>query len=121
MQTVQQVLPETLFIDRRLQILVGGGDDADIETTVSSVTYRTVSPFLYGAQKHPLGFRCKVAHLVQEQRAAFRLMEITFLGTVRTRECASDVSEESRRRKFFGERTAVHSHKRLSCPLALVV
>lgn len=48
-------------------------------------------------------------------------MKIALLGTVRTRERTSDVSEESRRRKFFGERTAVHSHKRLSCPLALVV
>ncbi len=64
MQTVQQVLPETLFIDRLLQILVGGGDDADIETTVRFVTYRTVSPFLYGSQKHLLGFRCEVAHFV---------------------------------------------------------
>ena len=69
-------------MDRLLQILVGGG--AYIETTVSSVTYRTVSPFLYGSQKHLLGFRCEVAYLVQKQRAAFRLMEITFPGTVRT-------------------------------------
>ena len=48
-------------------------------------------------------------------------MEITFPGTVRTRERPSDVSEESRRRKLFGERSVVHSHKRLSCPLALIV
>ena len=48
-------------------------------------------------------------------------MEITFPGTVRTRERPSDVSEESRRRKLFGERSAVHSNERLSCPLALVV
>lgn len=114
-------MPETLFMDRLLQILVGGGNDADIETAVRLVANGTGPTFLYGTQKHLLGFRCEVAHLVQEQRAAFGFMEITFLGTVRTRECPSDVSEESRRRKFFGERSAVHSYKRLSCPLALVV
>ena len=75
-QTVQQVLPETFFNDSLFQILVGGGDDADIEALV-------------------------------------RL--------VRTRKRAFDMSEECRGRKFFGERTAVHSHKRFSCPLALIM
>ena len=59
--------------------------------------------------------------LLQAIRMGSAFRHRCFLGTVRTRERASDVSEESRRRKFFGERTAVHSHKRLSCPLALVV
>ena len=71
-------------MDRLLQILVGGGDDADIETPVRLIANRTEPPFLYGTQKHLLGFRCEVAYLVQKQRAAFRLMEITFPGTVRT-------------------------------------
>ena len=84
-QTVQQVLPETLFIDRLFQILVGGSDNTDIETSIRPVTNGAVSPLLYGAQKHLLGFRCEVAHFVQKQRAAFGFMEISFLGTVRTR------------------------------------
>ena len=49
-QTVQQILSETFFNDRFLQILVGGGDDADIEALVRLVTYRAVSPFLYGTE-----------------------------------------------------------------------
>ena len=103
MQTVQQVLTKTLLIDRLFQILVGSGNDTDIETLIRSVSYRAVSPFLYGTQKHLLGFRCEITHFVQKQRTAFRLMEITFLGTVRTSERPFDVSEECRRRKLFGE------------------
>ena len=87
-------MPESLFIHSRLQIFVGGGDDADIETFIRLITYRTVSTFLYGTQKHLLGFHCEITYLVQEQRAAFRLMEITFLGTVSTCERSFYVSEE---------------------------
>lgn|SRR5574344_1291024 len=100
-QTVQQVLPETLFIDRLFQILVGGSDNTDIETSIRPVTNGAVSPLLYGTQKHLLGFRCEVAHFVQKQRAAFGFMEISFLGTVRTGECAFDVSEKCRWSKLF--------------------
>ncbi|GFI00585.1 hypothetical protein IMSAGC004_02993 [Bacteroidaceae bacterium] len=49
-QAVQQVLPETLFMDRLLQILVGGGDDADVETFIRLITYRAVSSFLYSSE-----------------------------------------------------------------------
>ena len=48
-------------------------------------------------------------------------MEISFLCAVRTRERAFDVSEECRRRKFFGERTAVHRHEWPARPFALFV
>ena len=102
-QTVQQVLTKTLLIDRLFQILVGSGNDTDVKTLIRSVTYRAVSPFLYGTQKHLLGFRCEITHFVQKQRTTFRFMEISFLGTVRTGECAFDMSEECRRRKLFGE------------------
>ena len=37
-----------LFVHSRLQILVGGNDDADIEIFIRLITYRAVSPFLYG-------------------------------------------------------------------------
>ena len=40
------------------------------------------------------GFPLRDTYLVQEQRAAFRLMEITFLGTVSTCERSFYVSEE---------------------------
>ena len=44
------ILPETLFIDRLFQILVGGGDDADVETAVGLVANGTEPPFLYGTE-----------------------------------------------------------------------
>ena len=47
-------------------------------------------------EQHLLGFQREVSYLVQKQRAAFRLMEISFLGIVRTCKCTFDVSEESR-------------------------
>ena len=39
-QAVQKILPKTLFTHCRFQILVGGGDDADIETPVCLVSDR---------------------------------------------------------------------------------
>ncbi len=110
-QVVQQILSETLFTDRLLQILVGGGDDTDIETLIRFVTHWAVSSFLNGTEQHLLGFHSKIAYLVQEQRAAFSFMEISFLGTVRSRESTFDVPEECRWRKLCGERTAVHRHE----------
>ena len=103
MQAVEQILPETLFTHCRFQIFVGGGDDADIEIPVRFVTDGAITPFLYGTEQHLLGFQRKVAHLVQKQCAAFRFMEISFLGIVRTRERTFNVSEESRWSKLFGE------------------
>ena len=48
-------------------------------------------------------------------------MEISFLGIVRTGERPFDVSEESGRSKLFGERSAVHRHKRLARTFAFVM
>ena len=48
-------------------------------------------------------------------------MEISFFGTVRTGERPFDVSEESGRSKFFGERSAVHSHEGLARTLAFIM
>ena len=102
-QAVQKILPKTLFIHRYFQIFIGSSDDADIEIPVCLVSDRAIPPLLYGAEQHLLGFQREVSYLVQKQRAAFRLMEISFLGIVRTCKCTFDVSEESRRCKLFGE------------------
>jgi len=102
-QAVQKILPKTLFTHCRFQILVGGGDDADIETPVCLVSDRAIPPLLYGAEQHLLGFQREVSYLVQKQRAAFRLMEISFLGTICSCKRSLDVSEEGRGRKLFGE------------------
>ena len=52
-------------------------------------------PFLQDPEQLDLKSRTHALHLVQKQRAAFRFIEIPFLGTIRTRERALDVSEES--------------------------
>ena len=119
MQAVQQILPETLLAYRLLQILVGGGNDTYIEISVRLVAYGTVPPFLYGTKQHLLRSQCKVAYLVQKQRTAICLVEISLRGVVSTRKCALDMPEKCRRRKLDGERAAVHRHEGFAGTLAL--
>ena len=48
------------------------------------VVVATASDVYKRQEQHLLGFQREVSYLVQKQRAAFRLMEISFLGIVRT-------------------------------------
>ena len=63
-QAVEQILPEMLFTHRDFQILIGGGDDADIEIPVRFITDRAIPPLLYGTEQHLLGFQREVAHFI---------------------------------------------------------
>lgn len=95
MQAVQQILPETLLAYRLLQILVGGGNDTYIEISVRLVAYGTVPPFLYGTKQQLLRLQRQIAYLVQKQRTAICLVEISLRGAVSTRKCALDMPENA--------------------------
>ena len=118
MQAVQQILPETLLAYRLLQIFVGGGNDTYIETSVRLVAYGTVLPFLYGTKQQLLRFQRQIAYLVQKQRTAICLVEISLRSGVCTRKCTLDMPEKCRRGKLDGERAAIHRHEGLAGTLA---
>ena len=59
----------------RAQIAVGGGDDADVDAARDVLADAAQLPFLNDAQQLGLRARRQLADLVEEQRAAVRLLE----------------------------------------------
>ena len=71
----EQVLAEQALLDQHAQILVGGGDDADIGLDRRAPADGGVFALLQHAQKAGLRLHRHVADLVEEQRAALGLLE----------------------------------------------
>ena len=71
----EQVLAEQALLDRDAQVLVGGRDDADIGLDRHAPADGGVLALLQHAQQPGLGFHRHVADLVEEERAALRLLE----------------------------------------------
>ena len=74
-EPVEQVLAEQALLDQDAQVLVGGGDDAHIGLDRGAPADRGVLALLQHAQQPGLRLHRHVADLVEEQRAAFGLLE----------------------------------------------
>ena len=75
-QPIVEVLAKTAGGDQRLQVLVGGGDDANARGDGGVSAEALELPFLKKPQE--LGLRCRrhVADFVEEQRAAIGLLKL---------------------------------------------
>src|SRR5690606_36352437 len=69
-EAIEEVLAEGAVGDALLEVLVGGGDDADIDDAAFVGAERTDLALLDGAQKLGLERGRHVADLVEEERAA---------------------------------------------------
>ena len=112
-QPVQEVFAELAGGDELVEIAIGGGDDADVDTRL-----RVVGPdCLYLAvlekpQQQRLHPQAHLADFVEKERAAVRELELAALVAVSAGEAAFDVSEEFRLEERFGDAGAVHRHER---------
>ena len=71
----EQVLAEQALLDQDAQVLVGRGDDADVGLDRRAAADGRVLALLEHAQQPGLRLHRHVADLVEEQRAAFGLLE----------------------------------------------
>src|SRR5690606_8429802 len=77
-QPVEKVQAETAFVDGRLQIDVGGRDDAEIHLYGFVAAHSFDSPLLDDPQQFRLEFDGQITDLVQEQGSAIRVFDFSF-------------------------------------------
>src|SRR5882724_4891895 len=117
-QAEVQILAQAALLDRRLEVAVGGGDDAHVDRDLVVRPDRAHRAFLDRAQKPRLERRRQVGDLVQEDRAPVRLLEEARARVVRVREGPARVAEELALEKPLGKRRAVEGHERPRAPPA---
>ena len=94
MQAIEQVAPEVASLDFLLEVLQGGGDDADLDTCGVVCAQTRDLATVEKAQQPDLGFRRQVADLVDEQRRAVGQLQTTLAVALRVGECSTNVAEE---------------------------
>ena len=103
------------------QVLVGGGDDAHVGLDRGAAADGRVFALLQHAQQPGLRLHRHVADLVEEQRAAFGLLEAAGDAGVGAGEGALLVAEQFALDQFARDRRHVDGDERPVAPLAVIV
>jgi len=92
-ETMKKVLAKTPRRDSGVEILIGGGDDADIygDLTVASQTVEGRS--VQHAQKLNLSLKLQFADFIEEERALVGELKQAGLGRIRASKCALFIAE----------------------------
>ena len=93
-QPVEQVLAEGVFLDRLLEVAVGGRNDAHVHRHRLGTAHRPDLPVLEHAQQLDLDVQRHVADLVEEQGAVVGRLEQAGIALDRAGERALDVAEQ---------------------------
>jgi hypothetical protein len=99
-------------VHRLSQIAVGRGDDADVRLQHSGAAEPLELALLQDAQELGLGRQGHVAHLVEEQHAARRQLDLARLGELRAGEGAALIAEQLRLEQLLGQRRTVQGDER---------
>ena len=106
-EAVEEVLAEIAALDLLFEILVGGGDDADVHRMDSWAPTGSKRCSSRDAQDFGLGPEAHVADFVEEERAAVGLLELADLALMGAGEAAFAVAEEFALDQVFGDGGAV--------------
>ena len=112
-EAVEQVGAELVRLDLVGQVLVGGGDDADVDADRARGADAVYLAIFDRAKQAILRGHGQGAKLVQEQRAAVRLLEPPGARLGRAGEGARLVPEQLGLNQLLGQRGAVHDDERL--------
>ena len=112
-QAVIEVLPEGLLGDGLLEVLVGGGDQADIHLDGLGAAQPFQLPFLDHAEQLHLRRQVELADLVEEEGASFGQLEAALLAARRAGEGARLVAEQLALDQRLRQRRAADLEKRL--------
>ena len=100
---------------------MGRGDDPDVGADRRAAADRRVFALLQDAQKAGLRLHRHIADLVEEERAAFRLLETALRAGLRAGESALLVPEQLGFDEIARDRRHVQRHERRIAPLAIVM
>src|SRR5207244_5825946 len=112
-EAVVEILAEAAGPHGGLEVLVGGGDEADVDADGGVAPDALDLLLLARAEQLRLGVERHVADFVEEQRAAVRGLELPLPPGDRARECAPLVAEELALDELLAEGRAVHLEERL--------
>ena len=115
-QPVEEIAPERSVLDLHLEILVGRGDEADVDLHRSLGADRGHPLFLDDPQKLGLERQRHLADLVEEQRAAVRHLEQAAPALAGARERALAEPEQLGLEQLGRDGRAVHGDERLVAP-----
>ena len=110
-QAVIKIRPESVCLNQRLQILVGGCDTPEIHVE----GLRAPDPYnlflLQHAHQIGLGFQADVADLIQEYRAAISHLELALLAELRARKRTAFMAKQFAFEQGLRQRPAVDGHQ----------
>ena len=106
-ETMKEILAEAAFAHRGFEILVGGGNDADIHLDLAMPAETVEGLAIEHAQQLDLRLQLQFADFVEEERALVGQFEESGLGSVSAAERAFFVSEQFALHQIFGKRGAV--------------
>src|SRR5882672_1761847 len=109
---IVQVLPESVRRDARVEVAVGRADHAHVDRDRFPPAYPLERALLQEAQQLRLQRIRHVADLVEEERAARRVLDLALRLLVRARECALFVAEELALEQRFRNCRAVDGDER---------
>src|SRR5262245_59182029 len=120
-QAEVEVLPEGPLLDLRVEILVRGCDDADVDLDGARGSQALHFPFLQHAEHLGLRLGGHIPDFIQENSPPVGLLELADLLLGGARERALLVPEELRLDQRFGNRGAVHLDERLPAAQAVAM
>ena len=120
-EPVEKVGAELALLDQLFQILVGGGDAAEVHLDDLVAAHARDLALLQNAQQIGLRLQADVANFVEENRSAFGNFELAFLAVLRAGERAFLVSEEFALEQRLGQRAAVNGDQRMESSRAGMV
>ena len=110
-QAIEEIASERARLDRRLEVAVGGGDDAHVDTNRRAPSDPLELALLQDAEQGDLGLHRQLAHLVEEKGPALRQLEATETPLRRPGKRPFLVAEELRRDQLARNRRAVDAYE----------
>ena len=120
-QPVEQVLAELTGGAARLQVGVGGGDDAHVAQFDARSADRTVAAILRETQQHRLAARAERVDLVEKQRAALGVADDAAAVALGVGEGAAHMAEQFGLDHRIRNRAAVDGDERFAATRAQVM
>src|SRR5207249_3494814 len=120
-QAIVKVFAKSLSGNFCRQVFVGGAEDADIDVDRRGAAQALDFPRFEDSQQFGLRGQRHVSHLVEEERAAVRQLELAALERRSAGESAFLVAEELAFDQVLGQRGAVEGDEGFSTPVAALV
>src|SRR5450755_4198597 len=111
-ETVEQVLAETAVLDRGFEILIRGGNNADVNLNLAMTAQTEERLAIQHAQQFDLSLQLQLANFVEKKRALVGHFKEAWLRYVGPAERAFFVAEEFTLHEILGKRGAVDVNPR---------